>query len=195
VAQNQRDRLVAGTISAIAEKGYRDATVTDIVAAAGVSRRTFYHYFSSKQDCYMAAYDVVAHHLAEASTAAGEGVADWGQRVRAEIAGAMASFAANPDLVRFYLQAPPRAGEDVAGRHREATGRVLAQLSDGAPAGTRRPNPDVLNAVAGGMAALIVRKVEEGQGEDLIELVADLTELFLAPFLGREQAADIARGA
>jgi AcrR family transcriptional regulator len=195
VAQNQRDRLVAGTIAAIAEKGYRDATVTDVVAAAGVSRRTFYHYFSSKQDCYMAAYDVVARHLAEASTTAAEGVADWGPRVKAEIAGAMAFFAANPDLVRFYLQAPPRAGEDVATRHRQATGRVLAQLSDGAPAATRKPNPDVLNAVAGGMAALIVRKVEEGQGENLSELVADLTELFLAPFLGREQAADIARGA
>jgi AcrR family transcriptional regulator len=194
VAQNQRDRLVAGMISAIAEKGYREATVTDVVAAAGVSRRTFYHYFSSKQDCYLAAYDVVARHLAEASISAGEGVADWGPRVKAEIAGAMTFFAANPDLVRFYLQAPPRAGEDIATRHRRATGRVLAQLSAEVPAGARKPTPDVLNAVAGGMAALIVRKVEEGQGENLPELVADLTELFLTPFLGRENAAEIARG-
>ncbi len=47
VAQNQRDRLAAGTIAAVAERGYNETTIGDIAAAAGVSRRTFYVYFGT----------------------------------------------------------------------------------------------------------------------------------------------------
>lgn len=193
VSQNQRDRLVAGMIATVAEKGYQETTVSHISAAAGVSRRTFYTYFSSKEDCYLATYEIVARHLAEASSAAGEGERSWGGRVRAEIAGAMELFSANPDLVRFYLMAPPRAGQAIAERYRLGAQRVLAQLAAGAPARAKRPNADVLNAISGGMAALIVRKVEAGEGERLEELVPDLTELFLAPYLGRRKASEIAR--
>lgn len=195
VVQNQRDRLAAGIIAAIAEKGYRDTTVTDIAAAAGVSRRTFYTYFSSKEECYLATYEVIGRYLAEASLSGGEGEEDWARRVRAEIAAAMEFFASNSDLVRFYLIAPPRAGEAVADRYRLGATRVLAQLSRGLPREAKRPTPDVLNAIAGGMAALIVRRVEAGEGERLDELVPDLVELFLSPYLGREQAASVARSA
>lgn len=195
VVQNQRDRLAAGIIAAVAEKGYRDTTVSDIAAAAGVSRRTFYTYFKSKEECYLGTYEVIARYLADASRAGGEGVEEWGQRVRAEIGGAMAFFAANPDLVRFYLVAPPRAGETVAERYRVGAQRVLEQLTRDLPPDARQPTPDVLNAISGGMAALIVRKVEAGEGERLAELVPDLAELFLAPYLGRERAAEVARGA
>jgi AcrR family transcriptional regulator len=195
VVQNQRDRLAAGIIAAIAEKGYRDTTVADIAAAAGVSRRTFYSYFSSKGECYLATYEVIGRYLAEASLGGGEGEKDWARRVRAEIAAAMQFFSANPDLVRFYLIAPPRAGEAIVDRYRLGATRVLAQLSQGLPPDAKRPTPDVLNAIAGGMAALIVRKVEAGEGERLGELVPDLAELFLTPYLGREQAASVARSA
>lgn len=194
VAQNQRDRLVAGMIATVAEKGYRDATVSDVSAAAGVSRRTFYGYFSSKEDCYLGTYEIVARHLASASKAAGEGERSWALRVRAEIAGAMEFFSANPDLVRFYLQTPPRAGEAIAARYRRGAERVLAQLGAGAPSKAKKPNPDVLNAISGGMAALVVRKVEAGGGDRLADLVPDLTEVFLTPFLGRVKASRIARG-
>ena len=50
VAQNQRDRLTAGTIAAICEHGYHETTISQIAAAAGVSRRTFYDHFINKQD-------------------------------------------------------------------------------------------------------------------------------------------------
>jgi AcrR family transcriptional regulator len=63
VTQNQRDRLAAGTIAVVAERGLNEATITQICAAAGVSRRTFYSYFSSKEECFFAAYDTIAEHL------------------------------------------------------------------------------------------------------------------------------------
>ncbi len=73
VAKNQRDRLTAGMIAAVAEHGFHEATITQIAAAAGVSRRTFYGYFSSKEECFFDTYGQVAEHLEAAMTSAGEG--------------------------------------------------------------------------------------------------------------------------
>lgn len=193
VVQNQRDRLVAGIIAAIAASGYHDTTISEIAASAGVSRRTFYAYFSSKEECFLATYDVIATHLAAAAAEAAESAGAWPERVRAKLGAALNFFAANPYLVRFYLIAPPRAGEKVAARYRLGATRVLADLTDGMPAEVRQPPASVQNAMTGSIAALIVRKVEAGEGERLIELLPDLVELFLTPYLGHEAAAQAAR--
>jgi AcrR family transcriptional regulator len=194
VAQNQRDRLVAGIIAAVAEAGYHETTISQIAAAAGVSRRTFYTYFSSKEECYLATYEIIASHLAAAARGAAVPHGDWPAQVRAQLAASLEFFAGNPDLVRFYLSAPPRAGEKIAERYRLGAARVLADLTHGMPEqGVRQPSEAIKDALAGGMAGLIVAKVEAGEGERLPELLPDLTELFLTPYLGREGAARAAR--
>src|SRR3954451_6443763 len=63
VVQNQRDRLAAGIIAAVSEFGYHETTITQIAPAAGVSRRTFYSYFESKEECYFDAFGQIADHL------------------------------------------------------------------------------------------------------------------------------------
>ncbi len=166
VEQNQRQRLTAGIIAAVAEKGYHETTISDIAAAAGISRRTFYGYFDSKEACFLDAYDEIAGYLHQASAAAAEPQSEWGEQARAKLGSMLATFAANPDLARFYLLAPPRAGDALAARYR-----------------------------VGGIAALIVRRVEAGDGETLTELLPDLVELTLTPYLGREQALRFARAA
>jgi AcrR family transcriptional regulator len=52
-----RQRILQATAATVREKGYRDVTVADIVAAAGVSRRTLYNEFPSKADAFMATYE------------------------------------------------------------------------------------------------------------------------------------------
>ena len=41
----------------------RDVCVEDIIAAAGVSRRTFYEHFKNKEHAFLAAYDAVVVQL------------------------------------------------------------------------------------------------------------------------------------
>jgi hypothetical protein len=43
------------------------------------------------------------------------------------------------------------------------------------------------------MMALIAHKVERGEGEELPDLLPDLVELYLTPYLGRTEAASTAR--
>ncbi|MEU6351390.1 TetR family transcriptional regulator [Streptomyces sp. NPDC047072] len=45
-----RDALVAAAFQLFVERGYEQTTVDDIVALAGVGRRSFFRYFPSKED-------------------------------------------------------------------------------------------------------------------------------------------------
>src|SRR3982750_3956300 len=69
VAHNQRERLIAGLAEAVAENGYAGTTIAHITRHAAVSRRTFYEHFNSKDECFVAAYDMV---MAELSRRVGE---------------------------------------------------------------------------------------------------------------------------
>lgn len=193
VVKNQRDRLAAGTIAVIAEHGYHEATITQIAAASGVSRRTFYSYFDSKEACFLATYEIIAHHLLTSATEAAATHSTWPARVRAAIEAALEMFAANPDLAHFMLIAPTRAGEPISARYHESAVRALGLLSADVPAEVSVPSEASQVAVIGGMAALIARKVEAGEGEQLPELAPDLVELFLTPYLGRKRAGKEAR--
>ncbi len=195
VVQNQRDRLTAGMIATVAERGYHAATITGIAAAAGVSRRTFYSYFDSKEDCYLATYDTIVDHLFKVGVEAAGTEESWPRRVRASLAAVLRALAANPDLARFTLIEPQRTGGKIAERLRSAILPALAELDRGLPKGLKAPSREVQNALLAGMAALIARAVEAEEGERLEELLPELAELVLTPYIGREEAATVAQGA
>jgi AcrR family transcriptional regulator len=194
VARNQRERLVSGMIAAVAEHGYNGATVARVAKAAGVSRRTFYIYFSSKEECYFDTYEQIAAHLREAMNAAGGEHADWSEKVRAGFTVMLETFAANPDLVCFCLIAPLTAGEEIAARYRLSIERLLAVLAAVLPPSpvTRQPSRAAEESLAGGIAALIIDKVKAGDGEGMIELLPGLLELALRPYLGHDEAIRVA---
>jgi AcrR family transcriptional regulator len=69
--QERKQQLVRQAIwdaatDLFAEKGYDETTVDDIALQAGVSRRSFFRYFSSKNDLMGQGVDTYADHLAEA---------------------------------------------------------------------------------------------------------------------------------
>lgn len=190
VARNQRERLAAGMIAAVAARGLNGATVAEVCAAAGVSRRTFYVYFSSKEECFLATAATILAHLRDAADETSAGAADWPGRVTAKLRTTLELFAANPDLARFALVAPQRAGGPLAARYRTAMSRAVEYLCEGMPGppATRAPSAAVAASLIGGMVALVVREVDAGQAGELPRLLPDLVELFLTPYLGRAGA-------
>ena len=61
---SQRERLLAGMVAAANRDGYADANVSAVIAEAGVSRPTFYDYFSDRDDCFVAAIADMHERLA-----------------------------------------------------------------------------------------------------------------------------------
>jgi AcrR family transcriptional regulator len=193
VAQNQRDRLAAGIIAAVSENGYNEATISDIAAAAGVSRRTFYAYFRSKEECFIDTFDQIVTHLQEAGAEAAAGCeGEWPEMVAARFAAALETFAANPRLARFVLAVPPRAGDPIAEHYRAALDRARSEFARLIPPDGEGPSPAVQLALIGGIVAVIVQRLEAGEGERMQELLPDIVEMFLAPFIGRAEAVRVA---
>jgi AcrR family transcriptional regulator len=60
VAASQHARLIQATIELGNERGFASLTLTDIVGRAGVARSTFYEYFTDKEACFLAAFDLAA---------------------------------------------------------------------------------------------------------------------------------------
>jgi AcrR family transcriptional regulator len=195
VVQNQRERIITALVDTVAERGYNATTVAHITKAASVSRRTFYEHFADKEACFLAAYDMVADHLRDSMRAAAESFEEWPQRVRAALATMLRFLAGEPDLARLVMIEPVAAGGEIAARHRASMQGFVEILKAGRPQhGGERPLPEATEeTVIGGIVSLIVREVSSGRGKQLEELLPDLVELTLAPYLGNEQAERIAR--
>src|SRR4051794_33915696 len=116
VAHNQRERLIAGLATAVAEKGYRAATITDITKEARGSRRVFYETFEGKDECFLAAFEVFVGHIRELAGEATASLDDWPGQAIAAARAVLLFFAEEPDLARLCLVESQAAGPIVSAR-------------------------------------------------------------------------------
>jgi AcrR family transcriptional regulator len=198
VAHHQRERLIAGLASAVAAKGYAAVTLADIVREAKVSRRVFYANFEGKEQCFLAAFEVVVEHLRELGAAAVAPLADWPQRAIAATRAVLAFLASEPDLARLCLVESRGAGAAVTERFNQTVGEIVPLLRQGRaerPAG-ERPLPDSTeDSVIGALVSLAHRKAAAGEAAQLEDLLPDCVEFVLAPYLGPAEATRLARAA
>jgi AcrR family transcriptional regulator len=196
VAENQRERLIAGIITAVAEHGYAETTIAAIVKEAELSRKTFYEVFKNKEECFDAAYEASFDYLRqEVAAVEGDGK-EWGLWVRARIGRLLELLAAEPDMASFFLIAPASVGDPVTLRHHEAMREMVGALTAGAPKRKGRSEPEGTReqALAGGISRLVVRKLDDDEAERLVALLPALTELVLRPYVGGEEAVRFAGG-
>jgi AcrR family transcriptional regulator len=72
MTMSAHDRLLNAATQAVARDGYVNLTVERILAAASVSRATFYQYFSNVDDCFWSAYCRHAEQLVSDVAAAAQ---------------------------------------------------------------------------------------------------------------------------
>jgi AcrR family transcriptional regulator len=193
IIESQRERLLAAVAHEVAARGYRATTITEIVKFASVSTRDFYELFDGKEACFLAAFDAVRDHLGELISSATSSQPDWPRQVIAALRAALGFFAAETDLARLCLLESVSATPKIAIRFREA-------VLDGVPALARGraelADPDSLlpeaeSSIIGGAVSLVTRSIVAGDTEKLPELLPDLADFILSPYLGAERAAAI----
>jgi AcrR family transcriptional regulator len=195
VARNQRERLIAGLTEALYEVGYQKTTVSLIGQRAAVSKSDFYKHFESKDDCFIAAYDAavarIRSYVAEGCNAvAGQ---PWRLRVSASLEALLELFTAEPALASIVLVEGLRAGRGVYDRYQGAIESFVASLREEAPelpGGGRAPEATD-EAVVGGVASMLGRRVLAGKGEQLDQLFPEILEFVLSAYLGVEEARRI----
>jgi AcrR family transcriptional regulator len=67
--QQTRERLTRAAMALFLERGFEATTLDDIAAAAGISRRSFFHYFDSKEDVVFAWHEEITVALVAAIAA------------------------------------------------------------------------------------------------------------------------------
>lgn len=178
VARNQRWRLMAAMVAAVAEQGYEKTTVGRIVELSGVSRTAFYRHFSDKEDCFVAAVDAVIGFARAAATEAHDKGGTWSDRLVSALHGLIEQAAAQPAAARACLidvyVAGPRAVEHVD-RGATAYERWILEGHKESP-DCLEPDPLVVRGIIGGTRKAIAHRLRLGQEAALPELAAQLTE-------------------
>ncbi len=197
VERSQRERILEAMIGAVAERGYLETTVADVIGPAGVSRATFYAMFSNKEDCYLATLDWLMARLTSFVGAAWQRHGDWRHQVRAGLGAFLAALAARPEAARVAFVESAAAGPSARERIRAATGSFIPYLDEGRRLSERGDElPDqVSRVVVGGVAGIVFEEVLEGHAQKLLRLLPELLYTVLVPYLGHAAALEDMRGA
>jgi AcrR family transcriptional regulator len=195
VARNQRERLIAGLTEALYEVGYQKTTVSLIGQRASVSKSDFYKHFESKDDCFFAAYEAaIARVRREVEGACAKHTEDeWAPRMRDGIASLLDLLGSDPALASLVLVEGLRAGRGVYDRYQAALESFVPQLRRGTPeAPWGEEVPEAMDeAVVGGIASLLARRVLADEAEQIDDLLPEVLEFALTPYLGASEARRI----
>ena len=180
----QRERIVRAAAMVVAERGYSKLSIPAITGAAGVSNQTFYEHFSSAHEAFLEALDVLGRRAAASVVAAIEAQEGWVDAIIAGLASAVGAPRRKPADRPAPLHRGDRGGVGGAGSRLAA--RRQPDRPVRFPRRTRRggpPLPDVVvEAISGGMYAVIQYEVAEGRTEALPELLPEIAFVALAPF-------------
>lgn len=189
VVRSQRERLLAAMVDTTAAQGYEAVSVADVLEASGVGRETFYELFEDKQDCFLAAHQILFDDFFERVSTVYEGPGPWPERVGAAMTELLNRLGADPDATKVLLIEIGKIGP--ASRELFATtfNRVVTLFTDGAkmsPAAAALPN--VATIAAGAVFARIHEEVVLGRAAELPRLGPQLTYELLLPFIGESAA-------
>ena len=154
----------------VAERGYPAVTVTDVVARARVSKRTFYEHFAEREDCFVAAYAALAERPLAAIGAAALDPDLQARDVRDQVAGItgayLATMAEDPGVTRALLTEVASVGDRGRAVRREVLGRfadrlvALAAEASARHAAVTPLTPPLALALVGGINELVLDLVD-----------------------------------
>jgi AcrR family transcriptional regulator len=190
VTESQRQRILQAMIEVVSERGYPDTRVVDVIGVAGVSRKTFYELFTSKEDCFLATYDVLLGTLL-GDTARGfesKPGAPWAERIATGLGALLDDLAEHPDEARFAIVEVLAAGPRALAR-RDAALRQFTGFIDAGRAESSVELPGITSlSIAGGINELLYSEILHGAASRLPSRLPDLMFWIVLPFLGPERA-------
>jgi AcrR family transcriptional regulator len=188
VLSSQRQRMTDAMAATVAAKGYAATTVGDVVAGAGVSRKTFYEHFRDKEECFLAAFEAGVETLLAAIVAAEPEQPGWEGMLRARVRAYLETLAARPEFARTFMLEVFAAGPHALERRAQVHERfahliadLYAQTELEFPELPAVPDP-IWTAAVGALNELVTVHVRQGLTERLPELEDTLVYVQVALF-------------
>jgi AcrR family transcriptional regulator len=181
VAAHQRERLFKAMVEAVNERGFMATTISDLVARAGISRRSFYEHFQNKEECLLATYDVIVEHLQRRLVAAAASAESWPEQLEAFLRELFEAAGDRPDRARLVcveMGAAGAVGVERWARDAAALQRLLVDGFERASGAGTIPEP-VARAFVGALRRILYSRVRSERSSralkgELLKLLGDL---------------------
>jgi AcrR family transcriptional regulator len=187
------ERILRALAAVVAEKGYPDTTVAEVVERASTSQRTFYEHFKNKEDAIVAALDSGSAHMLAAALPAFRRAPDWPHAVHDTQEAMFRWGAEEPEYARMGGKEMYAAGKRALDQREVVTEGMEGLLAPGYELKPGTP-PIAAEAIGGALYSLLYNHVNKSGPETLPDLVPTLVYVTLAPFLEAEQAYEVAVG-
>lgn len=190
----QRERLIVAMLNAVADLGYLETNVQDVIDRAGVSRPTFYEHFSNKEDCFLAAFDTSAERLRKKIHAAARKGGDvWRDRVRFGLEALLRFAMREPDTARTLVVEARAASATAVKRRVELLDDFARCLDEQARELLPASNSHTVvtaSGIVGGVESLLYSRLCKQEYDQLEALLPSLMYFVVLPYEGHEAAGE-----
>jgi AcrR family transcriptional regulator len=197
VAQNQRERMLLATAELVAERGYQKTTIELIAKTARVALSTFYEQFSSKEECFLAAFDETLAAAGEVFEELLDPEQEWAEQISVSIEICLEMIVKEPARARLCIVEAQAAGGAALVRYQAMLERVAPKLREGRVHNPRAGRlPDGLEvAIVGGLAWLVHQRLVARRDEEIKALLPEMLQVTLTPYVGEVEASRAADAA
>lgn len=193
VASHKRRRMADAIAELTAENGYEATKIADIVRRAAVARKTLYDNFDGKEDLFLSAVTTTLTEMREAIEA---GCEEAGDSPEASIVAGLEALldyvAAHPAAARMCMLEAISATPSSARLYDAGMRDCVDLLRASAPSDAALPDT-IEESLVGGVAWILQLKIRRGEAEQAPDLLPELSQFVLSPYLGVGKVVDTGR--
>jgi AcrR family transcriptional regulator len=186
----ERERILHEALRLASLYDYRELSAPQIADEARVPIDSFLEAFATREECYLAALEMVGEQLLEMLTNAELADADWPSAARRKITRLLCLLGEQPLYARTIAQSAFAAGGAPAARTLELLDAIVAELSAGAP----QADGLAAQALSGALLHTIRTQVVDGRTQLLGALCDHFSYVVIASFLGVDAAHEALLG-
>ncbi len=197
VSQNQRERMLLAMAELVAERGYQKTTIELIAKTSRVALVTFYEQFSSKEECFLAAFDENVGAAREIFAELLDPEQPWQEQISAGLEIFLEMVVNEQARAKLCIVEAQAAGSASLARYQSMLESVAPKLREGRQFNPRASRlPDGLEvAIAGGIAWLVHQRLIAGETDGLKALLPEMLQVTLTPYIGEVEAGRVADAA
>lgn len=183
VAGHKRRRMMDAMAELTSEQGYEATKIADIVRRAAVARKTLYDNFDGKEDLFLSALDTTQTEMRVAIEEACERMSSQEDKIVAGIEALLGYVAANPAAARMFLIEAMSSTQSSARLYDAGLKQFVELLRKNAPEGAGLPQT-IEESLVGGAVWILQQQIRHGNAESAPDLLPELSQFVLAPYLG-----------